>query len=200
MRCTWEAVKDVKAKNTIERLKVDGADAQELVLAYEEEAEQNSNNIIRLKGEIARLESNVRGLQAKSPVQGGVIVAVGDEDDYFKDEIAAVILDAVQDYIGRVPEGSRRQHILQSIVENNDIERCAGILSKDVKEALRGYREMNVKVRAVLERCGFEVSADGKHWKITYQGDGRYTYVLPKSGSDNRGGLNAGSDICRIVF
>jgi len=54
-------------------------------------------------------------------------------------------------------------------------------------------------VRA-LETLGFSISDDGKHYKLTYMGDERYVFALPKSGSDHRGGLNAASDIGKRIF
>ena len=47
---------------------------------------------------------------------------------------------------------------------------------------------------------GFRISNGGKHYKLVYQGDDRYTYTLPSSGSDHRGGLNAANDIGRLMF
>ena len=37
-------------------------------------------------------------------------------------------------------------------------------------------------------------------YKLVYQEDDRYTYTLPKSGSDHRGSLNAANDIGRLMF
>ena len=200
MKCTWEAVKDIKNRAAIEKLKTEETTTNELVNLYDNEIIQKENELTKVRSEVLRLESVVRSLQAKNPVQGGVTIKVGDEDDYFPNEIAEIVLDAIKDYSSRVKGGSRRQHILFSILENNTPDRVSNELAKTIKEALRGYREMNQKVRSALENCGFEIDADSRHWKITYQGDDRYTYILPKSGSDNRGGLNAGSDICGLIF
>lgn len=51
-----------------------------------------------------------------------------------------------------------------------------------------------------LKDLGFSTSSDGKHWKLTYNEDPRYSYILPKTGSDRRGSLNAISDIANIIF
>jgi hypothetical protein len=47
---------------------------------------------------------------------------------------------------------------------------------------------------------GFAISDEGKHYKLVFQGDDRYSFSLAKSGSDHRGGLNAASDISRLLF
>jgi len=59
---------------------------------------------------------------------------------------------------------------------------------------------MDSKVKRALEEMGFEITDDGKHYKLTYEDDDRYTFTLPRSGSDRRGGLNAASDIAKRLF
>ncbi|WP_454254618.1 hypothetical protein [Pseudomonas sp. Marseille-Q8238] len=200
MKCTWEAVKDIKNRASIEKLKAGETTTNELVELYDNEIRQKEYELAKVRSEVLRLEATVRSLQAKSPVQGGITIKTGDEDDYFPNEISEIVLDAIKDYSSRVKQGSRRQHVITSILDNNAPERTADGISRTIKEALRGYREMTQKVRSALESCGFEIDADSRHWKITYQGDERYTYILPKSGSDNRGGLNAVSDICGLIL
>ena len=69
-----------------------------------------------------------------------------------------------------------------------------------LKGALRAYRTMDGKTRKTLEGMGFSISEDGKHYKLIFQNDDRYTFPLAKSGSDYRGGLNAASDIAKRLF
>ncbi|OYX11331.1 MAG: hypothetical protein B7Y20_10560 [Acidovorax sp. 16-64-162] len=59
---------------------------------------------------------------------------------------------------------------------------------------------MEAKVRSALQDMGFEISEEGKHYKIVFQGDERYTFTMPKSGSDHRGGLNLAGDISRLLL
>ena len=198
--CTWEAVKHLKNKTAIERLKSESADAEEIASLYEIELDEAKSTESRLRSEISRLEASIRALQAKNPVQGGISISTGGEDDYYPNEILGIVIDAIQEYSGRVVTGSRRSHILQSIIESNSFERTEESTARQIKEALRGYKEMSAKVRSTLERSGFEISPDTKHWRLVYNGDERYTYILPKTGSDVRGGLNAGSDICGMIF
>ena len=69
-----------------------------------------------------------------------------------------------------------------------------------VKHLLRGSKSIDAKLRRELEEIGFSITEDGKHYKLVFRDDGRYTFSLPKSGSDHRGGLNAASDIGRLLF
>ncbi|KDO00817.2 hypothetical protein [Pseudomonas donghuensis] len=201
VKCSWDEVGHVKNRIAIEHLRKEGAsaqDANEVLALYE--ADTNAT-ITALSKEIERLNSLIRYSESMRPVQGGILIDSGDEDDYFEGEILSVILDALDDYLKKSARpGSRREHLLKSILDSNESNGVREEKSRSLKDVLRGYREMNKKVRDVFEELGFSLTSEGKHWKLTYQDDERYTYVLPKTGSDYRGGLNAGADIVNIVF
>jgi hypothetical protein len=59
---------------------------------------------------------------------------------------------------------------------------------------------MTPTIKSDLNNLGFTIDDDGKHYKLIYMQDDRYTFPLPKSGSDWRGGMNAASDISKRVF
>ncbi|MEX5498384.1 hypothetical protein [Pseudomonas syringae] len=203
-KCSWEEVIHVKNRNAIEDMKREGlsaTEANEIVSLYETELSEKKENIFVLNCEIDRLVALLRLRESKTPVQGGILIDTGDEEDYFDDEILGVILSAIKDYVRKSARpNSRREHILGAVVGNNSIEDQHEQKTRILKEVLRDYREMNKKVRDTIEKLGFSITADGKHWKVTYQNDERYTYVLPKTASDYRGGLNAAADIANIVY
>lgn len=203
-KCNWEEVSHVKNRNAIEHVKNAGSlatEANSLVELYEQELNEKLESIHTLNREIDRLNTVVRHLQSRTPVQGGIMLNTGDEDDYFEEEIYSVALSAIQDYLQKSTHPkSRREHILSAIVSNNTPNCSHEQKAKTLKEALRGYREMNKKTKDTLEELGFSLANEGRHWKIVYQDDDRYTYVLPKTGSDHRGGLNAAADIANIVY
>lgn len=203
-KCSWEEVILVKNRIAIENLKREGINATEandIVSLYELELTEKTENIQVLNREIDRLSALLRTREAKTPVQGGILIDTGDEDDYFNDEILAIALHAFKDYAQKgVHPNSRREHVLKAIINSNTASNAHEQRTKSLKEVLRDYRDMNKKVKTTFEGLGFSISADGKHWKVTYQDDERYTYILPKSGSDYRGGLNAAADIANIVY
>lgn len=200
-KCSWDEVGHIKNRNAIRKLKKDGDSANDLVSLYECELTEKESIIKELNQEIERLGAKIRHLESRTPVQGGLILNKGDEDDYFDNEIICIVMNALSDYLEKsTHENSRRAHILKSILENNQIESTNDENIRTVKSALKGYREMSKKIRDALEGLGFSMTSEGKHWKIIYQDDERYSYILPKSGSDYRGGLNAGADITNLVF
>lgn len=202
--CSWDEVTHVKNRNAIELMKREGVSAEEanqIVSLYESEISQNRDHIDALNREIERLNTIVRHLESKTPVQGGIIINTGDEEDFFDSEIFVFVLSALKDYIEKnTYANSRKEHVLRSVVNSNNFIDLHEKKSKVLKESLRSYREMSKNIKDTLQELGFTVKADGKHWKITYFEDERYTYVLPKTGSDHRGGLNAYADIANIAF
>ena len=203
-KCSWEEVSHVKNRNAIEHIKKAGnsaTEARELVELYEQEISEKTSSVLALTREIDRLNTVVRQLEFRTPVQGGILIDTGDEDDYFEDEILELTLIAVKELLQKSTHPrSRREHLLSSIINNNSSNEPHESKARILKESLRGYREMTKKTRDTLEELGFSLVSEGKHWKITYQDDYRYTYVLPKTGSDHRGGLNAAADIANIVY
>jgi ribonuclease BN (tRNA processing enzyme) len=51
-----------------------------------------------------------------------------------------------------------------------------------------------------LQELGFEITEDGKHYKLTYYGDNRYFTSVAKTPSDNRTGNNTAGNICRDMM
>ena len=65
---------------------------------------------------------------------------------------------------------------------------------------MNDYDSMTARLRQSLENLGFEITEDGKHYKLTYFGDGRYTITISKTPSDARTGRNSAMQIIRDVF
>jgi hypothetical protein len=200
-KCSTEALREAKNKQLIERLKSeDSADISAYIEAFDQELRAKDDEIHSLKREVIRLEGVSRSIRARNPVQGGIHIDTGGEEDFFDNELLWIILDAIQQQREMVTNDSRRFHILESILNQPLPDKLSENLAAKVKELLRSYREMTPKIRTGLIDLGFSISDQGKHIKLIYQSDERYTFTLPKSGSDNRGGLNAALDLSRLFF
>lgn len=200
-KCSIEALRETKNKQLIEKLKKEESpDINAYIEAFDRDLLAKDERIEELEREVRRLEGLSRSLRAKNPLQGGIVIDTGSEEDFFENEMLWIILDALKDQCDRVPENSRRLHILQSITTQTAPHKISAEAAQTIREALRGYREMSTRTRSTLERLGFTISDEGKHLKLLYQDDSRYTFTLPKSGSDGRGGLNAASDMIKLFF
>jgi hypothetical protein len=201
IRCTWASVREALSRKSYNLLKEQGStEVDKYIAAFGGELTAKASELEDAEKEISRLEAEIRKYQALNPMQAGLPLRTGKERDLYPGELITIVHDALADAIGRVSEDSRRKHVLSSLVEANPIVGDNDTLKERLKTLLRDYRNMDAKCRNSLEEMGFEISEDGKHIKIVFQNDDRYTFTMPKSGSDYRGGLNLYSDIARLLF
>ena len=59
---------------------------------------------------------------------------------------------------------------------------------------------MTPSISKELQDIGFSISDDGKHIKLVFGEDSRYTGTLSKTGSDRRAGDNTAHDLIRDIF
>jgi hypothetical protein len=200
-RVTWSAVQEMVSRRTYMTLRDQGStQVEKYVEEFDKEVKAKQAELADAEREIARLNAEIRKYQAQSPMQSGLALQTSPEQDLFPGELLGVVRDALAEAVARVPNDSRRQHVLSSIVQANPPTGEAESMRSRLKALLRDYRSMDAKVKGTLEDMGFEVSEEGKHFKIVFQGDDRYTFTMPKSGSDHRGGLNLASDISRLLL
>ncbi|MUV15192.1 hypothetical protein [Noviluteimonas gilva] len=200
-RCTWAAVQEVVSRAALDELKAAGStEVEKYIETFDREISSKNELLADAEREIARLKVEVRIYEARIPSGSGTTLNMGGEQDLYPDEISGMVVDALADYLTRVRGDSRRSHVLAALVNANPNKSPAVAYRETLKEHLRGASGLDQKARRALEQLGFEVSDNGKHYKLVFQGDDRYTFSLPKTGSDYRGGLNAAGDISRLLF
>lgn len=200
-RCTWATVQAQVSHSTYESLKAAGSqEVGKYVEEFDKELRAGEEKLEDAEREIDRLRAEVRKYESRAPIGSGFALRTGEEQDLYPGELADIVLDAIQDASMRVAPDSRRAHVLSAVLAGNDANGEGGRMRENLKNLLRGSRGLDTKVRRGLEKMGFTISEEGKHYKLVFQGDDRYTFTLPKSGSDQRGGLNAASDITRLLF
>ena len=201
-RCTWAYVRETASRQAIQSLKASGSkEIDDYVKTFDQEIEAKNQRLEDAEREIQRLRNELRVHEARAGTAIGGLLRLGRERDIYPNEVLGILLDAIEDAATRVQHDSRRQHVLTSILEANRLEENPlESRGEQLKRLLRGTSTIDGKMRRGLEDMGFSISEDGKHFKLVFQGDDRYTYTLPKSGSDWRGGLNAASDIARLLF
>lgn len=200
-KCTLAYAQEAFSKRTIEHLQATGSVAvDKYIEAFDNEAKARAIQLSDAEREIARLNAEVKRYEAQSGVGDGGVLQYGEERDFFDGEVAEMILSALSLAVDQLQSDSRRQHVIRSIIEVNKQSGAIEIRKEKIKEALRDYRKMTPAVRSVLESLGFSLSEEGKHFKLCYFDDDRYTFTLAKTGSDHRGGLNSASDISKRIF
>lgn len=201
--CTWAHLRESVSRNTIAILKSSGSvSVEDYIHHFDEELAASEQKLQDAETEIRRLEQELRRTRAHTAGQHSLL-SMGQEHEFFDNEILAVLLDALKrEREQNATRDSRREHILRSILDANPrpIPDMAQQHRETLKALLRDFSTMNAPVRRALEKMGFSITDGGKHYKLVYMGDDRYTYTLPASGSDHRGGLNAALDIGRLMF
>jgi molecular chaperone GrpE (heat shock protein) len=172
----------------------------EYIDAFETEIKAKNAQLNDAETEIARLAAEVRRYETQVSASKSFTLRAGAERDLYSGETQEIIRDAIEDASERVHHDSRRLHVLKAMLKSLPASGAGRANREKIKDLLRGYRTMDAKVRKGLEGMGFSIEDDGKHYKLIFQGDDRYTYALSKSGSDHRGGLNAASDISKLIF
>jgi len=200
-RCTWAAVQALVSRSTFEALRAAGSqEVGKYVEEFDKEIQAKAEQLEDAEREIARLRAEIRKYETRTPIGSGLALRTGKEQDLYPGELAGIVREAIQDASTRVVQDSRRAHVLSAIMNVNEVSSDAERMREELRDLLRGFKGLDARIRRGLDRMGFTISEEGKHCKLVFQGDDRYTFVLPKSGSDQRGGLNAASDISRLLF
>lgn len=74
--------------------------------------------------------------------------------------------------------------MIRDIIRNNDYQKRSATKTDKLKRILKNYDWMSAKTRSALKALRFETTEDGKHYKISYYGDGRYQTPYSKTPSD----------------
>jgi len=201
VRCTWSSAQEALSRSVYEALKNAGSrEVEKYINAFDLEMKAKNEKLEDAENEILRLQSELRKYESRMSEGGAVSLKAGEEQDLYPGELLDIVIDAMVGSIDRVQPDSRRQHVLRAMCNSNPGTGETGRRKEFLKELLRDYRSMDGKTKGGLKNLGFSIEEDGKHYKLVYQGDDRYIFPLPKSGSDRRGGLNCASDIAKRIF
>lgn len=190
-------VQEIHSKTTIESLKRAGSkDLSEYIDNFDIEIAAKDKRIQDAEEEISRLKSRLRSKAAAAPPEGAAVsFNLRYEKDFYPGELREFALRAFEQSLANSEKESRRNHIMKDLVDSNASSGVHAHLRENLKSALKGYGGLDPRVRKELREIGFDIEEDSKHIKITFFGDQRYLFVMPKTPSDHRSGANMISDI-----
>ncbi|MGB3494846.1 MAG: hypothetical protein WBA57_19105 [Elainellaceae cyanobacterium] len=199
-----------ESQNKIVDLEQELSDAREIeaeALAentrFADEREELTQAIDHLNNQLAIARSTGERWsfqEAEAQPREYIIVLKATEKDLYAHEKKDLLLTFLKKSVDSIHAKSRQRHILQDILASNQMHGQRQSIEETLRSLLPGHRKMNAKTRRVLNKLGFTISQDGKHYKIVFRGDPRYSFSLPKTGSDSRGGANLLSDIRRRLL
>lgn len=199
--CNWLYLKESISRCRYEALKAtDSKELNDYVSAWDAEIKAKDDRIKEAEGEIERLRSDLRRQNSLYQSASTGLLSVGDEQNLYESEILDLVIGALRDYQKSVLSGSRRDHVINDLLAHNPINGSGEVLQSEIRSLFKTYVTMDSRTRSALKRIGFDISEDGKHYKLVFQGDGRYTFSVSKTSSDHRAGKNTASDINKKIF
>lgn len=201
LRCTWNSVKELYSRRLLNELREAGStDISNYIEVFDAELKAKDEALSDAEKEIQRLNAEIRRFEARTPTQSGVTLSVGQEAEYYPGEIFDVVAETLSAGYNGITDDSRRQHILDDIIASNVSSGAASLIKDRLKAALRNYTGLDARTQRELIEIGFSIDDGGKHHKLTWNEDDRYTFILAKTPSDHRTGLNSALDISRLFF
>lgn len=168
----------------------------------EEKLQFAQDNVHQAEYEIQRLKKELNSSNKSNKLTYSSDQAVTlhvDENELYPNEICETILNILKEASQQNGSMVRRVHIIDNILSNNPNSENGKKLKDNIKKILSHYTQLDSKSRQQLENLGFTVEQGGKHYKLIFQNDKRYTLTLSRSGSDSKGGMSAATDFCRTL-
>lgn len=203
---TWEGVQNeilrLKNESLQEKRKAVEDENSELLDVFGEQLVKQEETIKELNNKISSLTKENFGLRSKlDGIDEIPLLFLGDEEELYEGEIREIVLDILNDCLKNTKHDSRREHIIVDLLENNDFQNIPKEKKATIKQILKGYSNMTTSMRQDLQEFGFEITADGKHYKLTYYNDPRYVATMAKSSSDgSRAGKNLALEIDKNIL
>ena len=209
---TWQGVRTALLNDRLlsqreERLAAENAqrkaedEVDNVYAAFDEDIKELQRQVDELSKANEALRCENLGLRNKmESVEAVPILYLGVEDEFYPGEIKDMVLAALDDALRNIKGKSRRADVIRDIFKSNGYRDLSGERQQRVKNLLKGYDGMSKSLRQELIDLGFEITEDGKHYKLTYYGDRRYWTTIAKTPSDHRDGKNAALTISRDML
>lgn len=207
---TWDGVLTSLLRDRFESQKSKRTKAERTKEETEELLDSFSNDFDELTEENGRLRSSISDLESElafyrdafnnKTVNDSGFLSSGSEKEFFQDEKKEFILSVLSDSLVSIKDNTRKKHIIQDIIQQNNSEDVLSKKREEVKRLITDYSGLTGKLKQDLQQLGFTISDEGKHYKLTYFDDNRYTITMAKTPSDGRAGKNNVSEINNKVF
>ena len=203
---TWEGIQNELLKlryvsATEKKAKAEN-EVSEVYENFSDELEEKEHTIEELNNRVMALQAENQGLRAKyERVTEIPIIYYGVEAELYEGEIKDQILEMLQKQMTQVKKNTRKEHILQDILECNEISGALDEKRTEIKRILKGYTKVGDNLKRDLKAYGFSIVKEGGHYKLIYKGDNRYLFTMAASGSDSQhGGGNLSAEIIRDML
>ena len=169
---------------------------------FQTEIDDYKDQIERLNNEVSRLQAENYGLRNKLASNGShPILNTGDqESDIYPGEVKDLVLSALIAYLRQIAKGTRRYDVLTDVINSNDYQGSGEKRKAEIHRLIDGYTRITPVIKNGLKDLRIELTEDGAHCKLKYNGEDRYMSVLAKTPSDVRAGANNASEIIKLFY
>lgn len=177
------------------------SEANRILESFDEEMQKLQDQVEALTRANEALQFENHGLKAKLDSRESTpVLFMGDEFEFYPGEVKDLLLATLSEAFKGIQSKSRRADVVKDIIMNNDYQKLSVAKADEAKRILKNYDGMSVKTKQALKDLGFEITDDGKHYKVTYYGDGRYQTTYSKTPSDGRTGKNITQQTVNMAF
>lgn len=179
-------------------------EAEEIIAEFDNELKDQQKLLHEQAEKIEALQYENQKLKAKvdaAHVSDKAILYTGSEKEFYEGEIQDLILTVLSDTLKNMAPDTRRAHVVGDLVAYNEFKHMTKAKADEIKRLFNNFDGMNGKLLKDLKSMGFEIEYNGKHYKLKYGGDDRYTVTVASSPSDKaRSGKNDAHTIINKVF
>lgn len=201
--CSWTSLREVTSAKNIKELRERGtASVDDYIKAFDEEIAALIERSERAEAKNKQLHLALQQAQAKAAASQSGILSLGKEQEFYSGEFLDALLATIEEDLEGVSSESRRAIILSDILSANKTRRTGTpeICSQRIKECLSTAQQITSREINSLTSIGFTITDDGKHYKMIFAEDPRFTFSAYKTASDHRSGKNLASQIIKRLF
>lgn len=124
----------------------------------------------------------------------------GTERELFRNEQLELIIEILEEKLNSGSCSDRMKNMINSILESNNKPENKEVFLESIKRILVSDKGLTKQNKKELKKLGFDITENGKHYKLKFQGDDRYSFTISKSFSDFRAPKNNYSQFKEYFF
>lgn len=164
------------------------------------ESQSLSSQLIALQAENNAMREALRLAEhQKSKAAGYGLLNPGKEKELYPGEISDYVIEALKQTAAGSFEQGRKADILQDLIANNPPSGQIEARKEFIRQAISQAKSFE-RILPLLTKAGFEIIDEGKHYKLIYGHDKRYTFTIGRTPSDFRAAKNNISIILQKLF
>lgn len=126
------------------------------------------------------------GLLAKAPIQ-----------EFYEGEQHDLVVNVLKKSLQSYDPRGRAYELISGMLDVNKEQGNGRAIFEGIRSLLSKGQALTKRELGEFKRMGFDVTSDGKHYKLKFHGSSKYLFTLSKSPGDDRFGKNLISDISK---